>query len=146
MLGLIASIIFIVGLLSFMSGPSEKKNYVAEDPSAWKLPDHESIGFKYSENAQIELETGLLSKRYLQIIYGTVKATDALLPIKAWSAYEGFMAGTDWKPSSIVITNGSNPKEVSYEVHGIFEWKLFNVPIYSEAKVYKGRAILQPSK
>lgn len=60
------------------------------------------------------------------------------IPIKSNSFLTGFVSGYQWEFKSIKINNFKPNEKVNYKVHGLLEWKLFGIIIYTESKIFEG--------
>jgi hypothetical protein len=143
-LGLLASIIFVFGLLSF-AGNSNNDNDNKEPNSnhirTWKFVSEDSLKNNESHLLDIGLEKTLISKYDLVIKYGKDRQGQINVPISAYSSTNGFISGTNWKPISIIINRSTDNNKFEYFVDGVVEWKLLGTTIYSQPKEYKGIAL-----
>ncbi|GEL12013.1 hypothetical protein FGL01_27520 [Flavobacterium glycines] len=138
--GLLASIIFVFGLLSFMGHSNDNND--DDDPNknqvkTWNFISKDNIQPNTSYFLNVDLEKTLISKFNLEIICGKNKQ-NIIVPISAYSLLNGFVSGINWKPTSITINNKDNNNKFEYLVYGTVEWKLLNLTIYSQRKEYKG--------
>ena len=140
-LGLLASIVFVFGLLSFI-GRSNNNNDNREPNSnqikTWKFTSDDSLSKNPTYSVFIDLEKTLVSKYYLFVQYGKDKGGQINIPISASSSTNGFISGTNWKPISIFINRTDDNNKFEYFVSGVVEWKLLGATIYSQLKEYKG--------
>lgn len=142
--GLFASIIFVFGLLSFISNSNDDKGNKELGSSqirTWKFTSEDSLNRNASFHIHVELEKTLISKYELGIKYGKDKQGQLNIPISANSWTTGFVSGTNWKPSSIIVNKTSDNNKFEYYVGGIMEWKLLGATIYSHSKEYEGIAL-----
>jgi hypothetical protein len=139
--GLLASIVFVFGLLSF-SGHSNDNNDNKEPNSnhikTWKFASEDSLSRNATYPLVIDLEKTLISKYCLFIQYGKDKEGQLNVPISASSSTNGFISGTNWKPISIFINRTDDNNKFAYLVRGVVEWKLLGATVYSQLKEYKG--------
>ncbi|MGZ5189425.1 MAG: hypothetical protein ACXWCZ_00315, partial [Flavisolibacter sp.] len=85
-LGLFASIIFVFGLLSFMSNSNDDKDnedYNSKDFKTWKFTTEDSIDRNATFLISKELEKTLISKLQLGIKYGKDIQGELNIPIGA---------------------------------------------------------------
>ena len=140
--GLLASIIFVVGLLSFI-GQSNNKNDNKEPNSnqikTWKFISEDSINRNSTSSLDIVLEKTLVSKYNFGLKYGKDER-QLNVPISAYSWTTGFVSGTNWKPIAIVVNRTAENNKFEYFVDGVVEWKILGLTIYSQLKGYKGKA------
>jgi hypothetical protein len=142
--GLFASIIFVFGLLSFMGNSNDDKDNKEPGSSqmrAWKFVSEDSIDRNATFFIDVELEKTLISKYQLGIKYGKEKQGQLNIPISGSSFTTGFVSGTNWKPSSIIVNRTSDNNKFEYYVVGIMEWKLLGATVYSQPKEYKGTTL-----
>ena len=139
--GLLASIVFVFGLLSFI-GHSNNNNDNREPNSnqikSWKFTSDDSLSRHPTNSVFIDLEKTLISKYYLVVQFGKDKSGQINIPISASSSTNGFISGTNWKPISIFINKTDDNHKFEYFVTGVVEWKLLGATIYSQFKEYKG--------
>jgi hypothetical protein len=80
-------------------------------------------------------------KYQLDIKYGKDKQGQLNIPISGNSWTTGFVSGTNWKPSLIIVNRTDDNNKFEYSVHGTMEWKLLGATLYSQPKEYKGTAL-----
>lgn len=137
--GLLASIVFVFGILSFMEGPvngNEESN--SNNIKSWKFTPGDSLNQSVKFSEFITLEKNLISKYYLSVQFCKDKVGKSDIPLSAFSATNGFICGTNWKPLSININSAAGNDTFKYAVYGIVEWRLLAATIYSQQKEYKG--------
>lgn len=141
-LGLLASIFFAVGLLSFIGQSNNDDNTEpnSNQIKTWKF-NLDSTKSNESESLNIDLEKTLVSKYYMGIKYGKSLEGDLNIPISAYSSIDGFVSGTNWKPLDIIVNRTIDNKKFEYIVSGVVEWKLLWTTLYSQSKTYKGIAL-----
>jgi hypothetical protein len=141
--GLFASVIFVFGLLSFIGNSNNDKDNKEPGSSqirTWKFVSEDSLDRNATFLIHVELEKTLISKYDLGIKYGKDKQQNLNIPISAYSSMTGFVSGTNWEPSSIIVNRTSDNNKFEYYVHGTMEWKLLGTTVYSQPKEYKGTA------
>ena len=140
--GLLASIVFVFGLLSFIGHSNSNDNMEpnANKIKTWKFTSDDSLSRNPTSSEFIDLEKTLISKYSLFIQYGKDKDGQTSIPISASSSTNGFISGTNWKPISISIIKTDDNNKFEYFVSGVVEWKLLGATIYSQLKEYKGFA------
>jgi hypothetical protein len=142
--GLFTSIIFVFGLLSFISNSNDDKDNIEPGTSqirTWKFVSEDSVDRNATFLINVELEKTLISKYGLGIEYGKDKQGQLNIPISGNSSTTGFVSGTNWKPSSIIVNKTYHNTKFEYYVYGIMEWKLLGATVYSQPKEYKGIAL-----
>lgn len=142
--GLFASIIFVFGLLSFVSN-SNNDNDNREPNSnkikTWKFISDDSLKGNDSYILESVLEKTLVSTYYLGIKYCKDKQRQINIPVNSYSSTTGFISGTNWKPTSIIVNKTNDNNKFEYFVDGVVEWKILGLTIYSQPKEYKGIAL-----
>ena len=142
--GLLASIVFAFGLLSFVghsNNNDENKESNSNQVKTWNFTSKDSLNSSSTFFIYIELEKTFISKYGLGISYGKDKQGQSNIPISAYSSTNGFISGTSWRPTSIVINRTDENNKFEYFVDGVVEWKLLGATFYSQLKKYKGTAL-----
>lgn len=142
-IGLFASIVFVFGLLSFMGQPGKDNNKepTSNQMKTWKFASPDSLKSNDSHILNMTLEKTMLSKYDLGIVYGKDNEGQSNIPISAYSSTTGFIIGTNWQPTSIIVNRTSENNKFAYLVKGIVEWKLLGATLYSQVKEYNGIAL-----
>jgi hypothetical protein len=140
-LGLFASLIFVFGLLSFVGNSGYDK--INKEPfsnqiKTWEFIASDSLNKNNNHFVGTTLEKTLISKYELGIKYGTDKEGTINIPISANSSTTGFVSGTSWEPSSIIVNRTNNNEKFKYHVGGTLRWALLGMTIYLEGKEYTG--------
>lgn len=142
-IGLFASVIFVLGLLSFISGSS--KDYNKQPNSSqiktWEFNNKSNLNTNETHFLNISLEKNLVSENVLGINYGQEIHQKINIPVSAYSDMTGLRSGTTWNPSLIIVNKTSDNNKFEYFVSGVVKWNLLGATIYSEPKVYKGIAL-----
>ncbi len=139
--GLLASIVFVFGLLSFIGHSNNNNDSIEPNTNqikSWKFALDDSVSRNPTSSESINLEKTLISNNYLFIQYGKDKEGQINIPISVCSSTTGFTSGTNWKPISISISRTDDNDKFEYFVSGVVEWKLLGATIYSQLKEYKG--------
>ncbi len=134
-LGLISSIIFVFGLLSFVGGSNSDTQ---------KLGERFKFNFNKDKPRQVEntnivtttLDKNLIFKRVLLIQYSWANDSSSVVPVSAYSVMAGFVAGHRWQ-TSYVSANAEGTR-IRYAVFGSIEWKLLGMTVYTQSKNYTG--------
>ena len=140
-MGIIASIIFVFGLLSFVGNSSyrnENKEPNSNHIKTWKYISEDSLKSNSTNYVHVNLEHTLISDYYLGITYGKDKQGQINIPISAYSSTNGLISGRIWKPLNIMVNNTNDNNKFAYSVVGNVEWKLLGATIYSQWKVCNG--------
>ena len=139
-LGIFASLIFVIGLLSFISKP-DKKNLADKNIDVLNQTNPKKAFNGNSFFREITLEDNLTSKIGLSILVGENEPDLIILNANCYRS--GFISGTNWHVENIEIDNEKNKKYCTYLVRGIMEWKILGITIYSEHKSFNGNALLK---
>jgi hypothetical protein len=144
--GLLASIVFVSGLLSFIGKSNDDKD--TKEPGlsrikTWKFISEDSADRYTHFFMDVDLENTLISKYELGIRYGKNKQEKLNIPISGHSWTTGIKSGTKWIPSYIMVNNTDDNTQFGYHVAGIIEWKLLGATIYSQPKEYRGIAKIE---
>lgn len=138
--GQFASVIFVVGLLSFAgcfnSNDNEGSN--SNDSKTWSFISDDSLIKNQTILLEIELKNNLISKYNLEIIYGKDKQLKNNIPISAYSTTEGLTCAKNWKPINIIVERTNNNNKFQYSVYTIVAWKLLGSTVYTQGKNYEG--------
>lgn len=139
--GLLASIVFVFGLLSFIGHSNNNNDNMEPNTNqikTWKFTSDDSLSRNSTSSEFIDLEKTLISKNYLFIQYCKDKDRRINIPISAYSSTNGLTCGTNWKPISISVIRTDENNKFEYFISGVIEWKLLGATIYSQFKEYKG--------
>jgi hypothetical protein len=133
--GLFASLLFGLGLLSFMGQSGKDKNaknqVVKQGLVSQNKADPASVRHTY-----ITLEKSLGNSMALSILYGN-DSTGKRVPIDAHSIRNGFVSGLEWVPHRILVKATAEEDDFNYTVDGMLHWKLLGVTVYHQAKKFK---------
>ena len=139
-IGLFASFILAIGLLSFISNPDEK-NLADKNIDILNKTNPKKAFSGNSFFQEIKLEDNLTSNIGLSILVGENK--DELIILNANCYRSGFISGTNWNVENIEIDKQKDKKYCTYFIRGIMEWKILGITIYSEHKRFNGNTILK---
>lgn len=136
--GLFASVVFVLGLLSFISKPDNDYNKKpnSDRGKTWEFTTGNSLDPTNTHMMSVDLEKTLVSTNVLGIKYGKDKLGRTNIPISAYSSMTGFVSGTSWIPS-IVMVNKKVDNKFEYFVAGVIKWNLLGATIYSQPKTYR---------
>lgn len=143
--GLLASLIFVFGLFSFVGHSDSDEQYSKPNThfiETWNLRTSGSSDEGYSYFAEVDLEKTLISKYSLGIGYDKDSLADHSTPVSAFSEMTGFQSGTSWKPVSIIVNQRTGSNAFEYEVDGTIGWRLFGMTVYYQPKHWKGIVVL----
>ena len=142
-IGLFASVVFVLGLLSFVSNSNNDNN---KEPNSnrtktWEFAKETNLNQNEEHLISVDLEKNLVSKYLLDIEYRQDKLGQTNIPISASSNMTGLISGISWNPSLIVVNKTTDNNKFEYFVIGVVKWKLLGATIYSQPKEYKGIAL-----
>ncbi|WP_254562978.1 hypothetical protein [Dyadobacter diqingensis] len=121
-LGMLSTVIFIVGILSFM-----RSAVINNQSQGSQLKMNEVVG---TEN----LEKSLSYNLNLMYVYNRDSLTNAQLSGKVLKS--GTVIGHEWAPgrTDTYLTNGV----IHYDVSGDHQWKLLGLVLYNQPKRFQG--------
>lgn len=144
-LGLFATVIFVIGLLSFCTHNNDKnKDTNSNKTRNWTFASSDSLKQDMSSFLRVELQDNLISKYEIALDYGKDK-NNINVPISAFPSTTGFMAGTEWKPVSISVYKTNDNTRFRYYVAGSVEWNLLGVNVYAQNKMFEGTVSTEKS-
>lgn len=147
--GLLTSIIFAFGLLSFISSSNDDNNN--KEPNSnqvktWRFISEDSLGKSGTLFLNVELESNLISSYELGINCREDKQLKNTIPVSAYSTTDGFIFGTNWKPLYIMVKRTNDNGKFQYSVQGVVKWKLLGATIYTQNKSFNGFVFTDPFK
>jgi hypothetical protein len=131
-----ATLVFVLGLLSFMGKKEEDnsfKSFNLQEEQKDTLQNY--VGNSYGKD--LLLEDNLATQIRAHISYGEDKTGKKLL--KAMASRDGFVSGTYWKPSLFNVSKLTNKDNYEYQVIGSMEWKILGIKLYTESKEFNGK-------
>ena len=139
-LGLFASIIFVIGLLSFVNSsnnknPARKAGRQTPDfvfKTADQIKPNTSI---YTSQA---IKTYIGSSINLGVLFGKEVLTGKLVAAEADFSISGLVGGHKWTPQIIAVTPSPSSGNFNYQVSGILNWNLLGIPVFSQYKKLEG--------
>lgn len=138
-LGFPATLIFIIGLGSFMAGSEKRK--IETDTVNLRQPEMDKSRFKGNTyGTEVPLENNLAAEIHLHITHGENAAGKTLL--SATASRDGFVSGTNWRVQSISVDKIANSNAYSYYVFGSLDWRILGITVYTEAKHFEGKTAL----
>ena len=135
-IGKMASVIFVLGLLSFI-GKSTEENTKTKSFNLQSI--NETIeknnfnGNTYSREKQ--LDNNLISNINISILFGENKNEKKLL--NANVNRTGFVSGTDWKTKNINVSKLKR-NTYQYNITGTIDWRILGIKLYTELKEFEG--------
>ena len=140
-MGGLAAFIFVFGLLSFISKPSEdtsqNKVFNLENETT-KIEHNKFNGNTYSREKI--LEDKLTTDIRIFISFGQNTSEKKILYAKVYR--NGFVSGTDWKTTNIYVSK-LEKDNYEYIVIGTIDWRILGIKLYTQAKVFKGKIELK---
>lgn len=131
-----ATLVFVLGLLSFMGKKEEDNSFKSFNLQEEKKDTVQNfMGNSYMKD--VLLEDNLATKIRATIIYGENNTEIKLL--KATAPRDGFVCGTYWKPSHFLVSKLDNKDNYEYVVIGSMEWKIMGIKLYTEFKEFNGK-------
>lgn len=135
-LGGLATLVFVLGLLSYMGKKEEDNSFKSFDLQEQKKDTVQNyVGNSFSK--EILLEDNLATTIRATISYGEDKTGKKLL--KATAPRDGFVCGTYWKPSYFNVSKIDNQNNYEYQLIGSMEWKILGNRLYTEYKEFNGK-------
>lgn len=138
--GFLASLIFVLGLLSFMSN-SNDKNLADKNIDFLNQTNPKKTFNGNSFSHEVLLEDNLTSKIGLSLIVGE-KGTELII-LKANCYRTGLISGTNWNVEQVDVDKQKDKNYCSYLVRGKMDWKILGITIFSEYKTFRGNALLR---
>lgn len=136
-IGLFASIIFVVGIVSLISFDNDEKDIKPNETKRWEFIPEDSLKNNDIYIIDVELEETLSSKYHLSIKYGKSKE-NLNIPINAVCYHTGFKSGINWKPFNLIVNRTKDNNQFEYHLTGIIKWKLLGITFYTQSKEYHG--------
>ncbi|OOG73443.1 hypothetical protein [Flavobacterium sp. A45] len=140
-LGILATLIFVFGLLSFIGKTNEEntKNKtfnLQEETENIERP-------KFNGNTYLrekKLEDNLMTDIDISISFGENTIEKKLLNANVYR--NGFVSGTDWKTTNINVFKLEN-NTYKYNVTGTVDWRILGIKFYTELKEFDGKIELK---
>jgi hypothetical protein len=144
--GIAAAIVFVFGLLSFIGQPNSNNDNSepnSNKTNIWKFASLDSLDKGSNAYTIMDLENTLVSKFSLGIQHGKDMQLKKTIPTSANTHINGFISGTSWEPTSIIINPTNDNQKFTFEVDGKLNWKLLGLTVYSQSKNWKGNVLLK---
>lgn len=132
----IATLVFVIGLLSFISNPNDENNNM----KTFKIKDESIIKSEGNNNGRIFDRDIILEKKIATTIIAkvTFKEYDQQFQLlNANTMMNGFISGIDWKTSNVEITKIKN-NLYNYQITGTKDWRILGIKIYTQLKDFNG--------
>ena len=142
-IGLFAAIVFVIGLLSFCSRQNDDdKATNSNKTKTWTFTSEDSLTQKPTSFLRHELQSNLISKYELEVIYRKDR-NNVNVPISAYISTNGFILGTNWKGESIFVDKTNDNNKFHYYVTGVVEWHLLGMTVYTQHKTFNGTVLTE---
>ena len=140
-MGVFAAIVLVFGLLSFISRKADAPNLEPGGSSlgTWRFVSDISAYTNDIKKINIVFDNNIISKSVVTVVYNKDPQSGLYKPLEANTHINGLVAGTRWIPLSVQVSPTAVPKEFTYEVIGVVEWKLLGTTIISQAKEWTGK-------
>lgn len=143
--GLFPAVFFVFGLFS-SSGQQMRGGYDSEvefgQSKLWSFSSEDGNAFDATYLLSEELDKNWMFKKRLVIKYAEDVESHIKIPISAFSSTTGLVSGVIWKPISIRVNKDEANNGFEYFVHGVDEWRLFGVKLYTQNKSYNATAVI----
>jgi hypothetical protein len=143
-LGVLAGIVLVIGLLSFIS-KDDSKNLAEKNIDFYnKELSNNSSKRTFTGNSfcqVVNLEKNLTSNISLDIFFG--EKNNDLVIISANCMKSGLISGTKWNVHSIHVDKPKNKNYCNYFVSGSVDWRIMGLKLYTESKIFEGKVILK---
>ena len=138
-MGLIAAIIFSIGILSFMNSPQEKTDTEKSKAKIIEIVDSTksqgSFGGYHDEI--VELTSNFMFSINMRFTFARYNNTGELKLLTAHVFPTGMLGSSNWKPENVTIMK-MDSITYDYEVYGVIESTLFGKAVISNNKNYSG--------
>lgn len=143
--GLFSAIVFVFGLLSFVSSSNRNKDHHdagTDRIRIWNFIPEDSQSTTGNHTLRIALQKTWISTYELGVQYSTDQQ-HLNIPESAWSSITGMVSGTAWHPQFVSVKRTNDNNRFDYAVSGVTEWTLLGVTVYSQNKDYNGVATIR---
>lgn len=140
-LGVLAALVFVFGLLSFISKPKEDNSKSKTFNSQNEITKIELNKFsKNTYSREKTLEDKLSTDIKILISFGENASEKKLLYANVYR--NGFVSGTDWETTNIYLSKLGNDN-YQYNVIGKVDWKVLGIKLYTQIKEFEGKIELK---
>ena len=137
--GWAASIVLIVGLLSFMSAPEDEDE---KDTVALQVSPKLQSNVNQAMHSTV-LEKFPLFALHLSVVSDVQPDGKSIKPANATAAQFGLVTAHRWKLSTASVYYNPANHKLEYRVDGIISWKLLGIPFYAQSKTFTGSIPVQ---
>lgn len=139
--GLMAAIVFTIGIISLMNNSSLGSGSADENSSrnkSWRFAANDSVYNQADNNIRVVLEKELFSKAILNISYAKDKRTGINIPLIAYTSELGFITSSRvWRPLFVEVHNTLDKNKFEYYIESKMDWYFFGFKVYSQHRSYK---------
>lgn len=126
----ISIFIMLIGIVQIISASNPEKS-----------TNRITINDNYNKNnnsklKKVTLEDNLTFDINMLVKYSVEK--NEFIPIESNSFLTGFVSGYVWEFKTIQTNNYKPNEKGEFIAHGIFNWSLFGIKVYSESKTFSG--------
>ena len=135
-LGRITTIVFVIGLMSFISKPNTLENSYKR----FEIKDDSKITKEESISGHIFDQEIVLEKKLVTTIDATITFKEYDQEVRLLSGFTqmtGFVSGVDWSTTSINVSRKSE-NTYNYKIQGTKDWRILGIKIYTEQKDFNG--------
>ncbi|MBN9296965.1 MAG: hypothetical protein J0I41_08130 [Filimonas sp.] len=137
-LGKAATIVFVIGMFSFMNQDSNKET-TTNDGKIWSFASANDSLYKGTINSlSTSIENTMINERTLMLNYTQDKETKRYIPLSASISMSGLISGCEWTPVSVAVHTTSDVHTLTYSVNVVETWRLLNFTLYKQFRDYKG--------
>ena len=138
-LGWAASLLLIVGLLSFMQAPEEKE----EKNVLFLQPAHIYNKNPNQVHHSTVLEKYPLFTLHLDVTCNVMPGGKSLQPAKVMADQYGLVTAHNWTLQDASVYYNIAKQQLEYKVYGTINWKLLGIPFYAQSKSFAGSLAVQ---
>lgn len=145
-MGLLASTVFVFGLLSFAGKSNSSNNNIEPNTNkmkSWKLVSNDTLYKNEGIATHTILEKNFAYRNVLDISFGSDPQTQLNIPLHASNFTVGLTSGINWKTEKINVRKTLNNNKFEYYVMGLIDWQLLGATIYTQPKAFIGTLIIK---
>ena len=132
--GWAASLLLIVGLLSFMQAPEEKE----EKNVLFLQSAYPSNSNPNQVHHSTVLEKYPLFTLHLDVSCNVMPGGKSLQPAKVIADQYGLVTAHNWTLQDASVYYNIAKQQLEYKVYGTVDWKLLGIPFYAQSKSFAG--------
>lgn len=145
-IGTFPALIFIVAIIGNINSvsstsPSEHKTVVlnSADNTGYSTELKNIVRTEKLKN--VTLAENKLVELKLAIHYRYDSTKKSIIPLNAYTTRSGFVGGINWELDNISVHKTAN-NTYSYYVHGLYDWRILGLKIYTQSKSFEGKITL----